>query len=418
MSDDVLVRVENLSKRFCRSFKRSLWYGLQDLSSEIGGRRHGGGGGLPQSSDDVQLRPDEFWAVKDVSFELRRGECLGLVGRNGAGKTTLLRMLNGLIKPDTGRIEMRGQIGALIALGAGFNPVLTGRENIAINASIMGMSQNQIKDKIDEIVEFAEIGDFIDSPVQTYSSGMQVRLGFAAATSMEPDILMLDEVLAVGDGNFVSKCYNKIDQLRKSAAVLFVSHHMPHVGRMCSHGLYLEKGQTRILSDSINAVIRDYRESAFQDASLKSSAPVRQLAFFDPVKRLETRLGSSKAYSQERISIDILIDSGALVPDFYLTLDAKNEFGEFVSSMKVHSSDCGIQLCKGISHLTLQVHSLPLRSGKYYLTMGVLGNDGSVLAIDRDFSCIEIESKYADTTSVSQFYGVIERNELAASSAG
>ena len=147
MSDDVLVKVDNVSKRFCRSLKRSLWYGIQDLGSELGGRHHGGGSGLPQSSADVQLRADEFWAVKDVSFELRRGECLGLIGRNGAGKTTLLKMLNGLIKPDTGRMEMRGQTGALIALGAGFNPVLTGRENILINASVMGLSKIQAKDR-------------------------------------------------------------------------------------------------------------------------------------------------------------------------------------------------------------------------------------------------------------------------------
>jgi len=123
-----LIKVEGLSKKFCRSLKRSLWYGVKDLSNELIGRRHGGNG---------ELRPDEFWAVRDISFELRRGECLGLIGHNGAGKTTLLRMLNGLIKPDAGRIEMRGRVGALIALGAGFNPILTGRENIYTNASVL-----------------------------------------------------------------------------------------------------------------------------------------------------------------------------------------------------------------------------------------------------------------------------------------
>lgn len=206
MSDDVLVKVDNVSKRFCHSLKRSLWYGLQDLGSEIGGHRHGGGSGLPQSSANVQLRPDEFWAVKDVSFELRRGECLGLIGRNGAGKTTLLKMLNGLIKPDTGRIVMKGNVNALIALGAGFNPILSGRENIYTNASILGLNSAQTGQKLEEIVEFSEIEEFVDSPVQTYSSGMQVRLGFAIATALNPDILILDEVLAVGDQRFRSKC--------------------------------------------------------------------------------------------------------------------------------------------------------------------------------------------------------------------
>ena len=168
-----LVRVEGVSKIFCRSLKRSLHYGLMDSLSDIlpvGKRKY-------DESGEPILRKEEFWAVKDISFELRRGECLGLIGRNGAGKTTLLKMLNGLIKPDKGRIEMRGRVGALIALGAGFNPILTGRENIYVNGSILGISQIEIEDKIDEIIDFSEIREFIDSPVQSYSSGMAVQPG-------------------------------------------------------------------------------------------------------------------------------------------------------------------------------------------------------------------------------------------------
>ncbi len=177
-----------MSKKFCRSLKRSLWYGAADMAREVAGAgtRHD------------RLRKDEFWAVDDVSFELRRGECLGLVGRNGAGKTTLLKVLNGLIKPDSGSIALQGKVGALIALGAGFNPILTGRENIYINGSILGLTKREIHDKMEEIIDFAEIRDFVDSPVQCYSSGMNVRLGFAVAASMNPDILVVDEVLAVG----------------------------------------------------------------------------------------------------------------------------------------------------------------------------------------------------------------------------
>jgi lipopolysaccharide transport system ATP-binding protein len=157
MSDQVLVRVEDVSKRFCRSLKLSLWYALKDLGNELSGRREAGVHVVSRTSADVPLRKDEFWAVRDLSFELRRGECLGLLGRNGAGKTTLLRMLNGLIKPDTGRIEMRGKIGALIALGAGFNPILTGRENIYINANVLGATDYEIKGKLDEIIDFSGI---------------------------------------------------------------------------------------------------------------------------------------------------------------------------------------------------------------------------------------------------------------------
>ena len=198
MNNDVLICVEGVSKKFCRDLKRSLWYGVKDAVSDVFGR---------EGSTD--LRRDEFLAVNDVSFEVRRGECLGLVGRNGAGKTTLLKMLNGLIKPDHGRIEMRGRVGALIALGAGFNPILTGRENIYVNGSVLGLSRKEIDRKLEDIINFAEIGDFIDLPVQSYSSGMQVRLGFAVATAMEPDILLLDEVLAVGDDAFRSKCFDR-----------------------------------------------------------------------------------------------------------------------------------------------------------------------------------------------------------------
>jgi lipopolysaccharide transport system ATP-binding protein len=242
MNDDVLVKVDNVSKRFCRSLKRSLWYGLQDLGSEIGGRRHGGGSGLPQSSADVQLRPDEFWAVKDVSFELRRGECLGLIGRNGAGKTTLLRMLNGLIKPDTGRVELKGRIGAIIALGVGFNPVLTGRENIYTQGSILGLTNKQISELVPDILDFAEIGDFIDSPFQTYSSGMQVRLGFSVAAKINPDILLVDEVLAVGDTRFRAKCLNCIgEMIGNGTSVILVSHSAPDIERICPKSIYLSK---------------------------------------------------------------------------------------------------------------------------------------------------------------------------------
>jgi lipopolysaccharide transport system ATP-binding protein len=237
-SDDVLVRVEHVSKKFCRSLKRSLWYGMKDLGSELTGSQH---------SDNKQLRKDEFWAVNDVSFELKRGECLGLIGRNGAGKTTLLRMLNGLIKPDKGRIEMHGRVGALIALGAGFNPILTGRENIYVNASVLGLSKKDIDAKFDEIVEFAELGEFIDAPVQSYSSGMSIKLGFAVTTALDPDILIIDEVLAVGDMGFRAKCYDVMGRLSRKTAIIFVSHSMPIVSRICNRAILMNNGKELIV---------------------------------------------------------------------------------------------------------------------------------------------------------------------------
>lgn len=231
MSDEVLIKVDHVSKKFCRDLKTSLWYGIQDITSEILGIKY-----------DHKVRPKEFWSVNDVSFELRRGECLGLIGSNGSGKSTLLKMLNGLIKPDKGRIEIKGRVGALIELGAGFNPILTGRENIYANGSILGFSVAEIDKKFDAIVEFAEIKDFIDTPIQNYSSGMKVKLGFAVAAQMEPDVLIIDEVLAVGDVGFRAKCFTAIYNMIQNAAVVMVTHQMPQISRVCSDIMVLNKG--------------------------------------------------------------------------------------------------------------------------------------------------------------------------------
>jgi lipopolysaccharide transport system ATP-binding protein len=259
--NDVLVRVDHVGKIFCRDLRKSLLYGVSDAIHEFapffGGRKI-------DTEGEIRLRSGEFWANKDISFELRRGECLGLIGRNGAGKTTLLRMLNGLIKPDSGSIETRGRVGAIIALGAGFNPVLTGRENVYVNGSLLGLSKREIDEKIDDIIEFSEIGDFIDSPVQSYSSGMNVRLGFSVATAMEPDVLILDEVLAVGDGAFRSKCLKRIGAISRNSAILFVTHDLAHVSRICDKVLYLEKGRPLFLGDK-NEGLRRYHETVSED---------------------------------------------------------------------------------------------------------------------------------------------------------
>jgi lipopolysaccharide transport system ATP-binding protein len=232
MINETLIQVESVSKKFCRSLKRSLWYGVQDIGAELAGRRK-----------EPRLRRDEFWAVDQVSFELRRGECLGLIGHNGAGKSTLLKMLNGLIKPDRGRITMKGQVGALIELGTGFNPILTGRENIYNNGAVLGFTKKEIDEKFESIVEFSEIGEFIDTPVQNYSSGMKVRLGFAVASHMDPDILLIDEILAVGDISFVLKCFSRMDALLKNTAIILVSHNIPQIARMCTNLILLKNGQ-------------------------------------------------------------------------------------------------------------------------------------------------------------------------------
>lgn len=244
---EVLVSVQNVSKKFSMDLKSSLKYGALDIIKSTLGIKI-----------NKDLRPKEFWAVKDISFKLRRGECIGLIGHNGAGKSTLLKVLNGLYAPDKGQIVMKGKIGALIELGAGFNPILTGRENIYNNASILGFTRKEIEDKLDSIVEFSEIGEFIDMPIQNYSSGMKVRLGFAIAAHLEPDVLIIDEVLAVGDLGFVLKCFKKIDELLPNTALIFVSHSMPMVSRICNEIILMDHGAVTYQGQDIGKGIDMY----------------------------------------------------------------------------------------------------------------------------------------------------------------
>lgn len=236
MADEAIVRVDGVSKKYCRDLKGSLWYGVQDIWSDVAGR---------SAHRDV-LRPHEFWALKDMSFSLEKGESMGVIGHNGAGKTTLLKLINGLIKPTTGTITINGTVGALIALGMGFNPILTGEENVRIAGAVLGFSEREIREKLAQIVEFSEMGDFIDAPVKFYSSGMLVRLGFSVAIQMNPDILLVDEVLAVGDLAFAVKCQKRITGYRNSGgSMILVSHYMHNIRVHCDRVIWLENGRVR-----------------------------------------------------------------------------------------------------------------------------------------------------------------------------
>ncbi|MFA5422311.1 MAG: ABC transporter ATP-binding protein [Phycisphaerae bacterium] len=244
MKNDVVVKVEGISKKFCRSLNRSMWYGASDIIRD----------GLC-IHNPVKLRKEEFWAVNDVSFELRRGEAMGIIGPNGSGKSTILKILNGIILPDTGKVSVRGRIGALISLGAGFHPQLTGRENIFINGAILGMSKREIDRNFDAIVDFSGLEEFLDMPVKHYSSGMFVRLAFSVAAHLDPDILLVDEVLAVGDVGFRAKSHGAIRQLRqKGASIILISHNLPAVYETCERTLVLWKGETRFEGETAQAI--------------------------------------------------------------------------------------------------------------------------------------------------------------------
>jgi lipopolysaccharide transport system ATP-binding protein len=308
------------------------------------------------------LRPGEFWAVRGVSFELRRGECLGLIGRNGAGKTTLLKMLNGLIKPDGGSITMRGRVGALIALGTGFNPILTGRENVYVNGSILGLTKEEIDRKIEGIIEFAEIGEFIDAPVQSYSSGMQVRLGFAVATAMEPDVLILDEVLAVGDAAFQAKCMQRVSMILEKAAVVFVSHQHHLVTRICDRAIWLVNGAIRE-SGATNTVLEGYldeqtggadgvRTAVHSDAAIRSIEVGIRTEVIEPGGELE-------------LLLEMEVASEVMLETFYVLII--DESGEAVARATIRRE---ILMRPGrVNGFSLVVGDLRLRSARYQVDL-------------------------------------------------
>lgn len=245
---DLLLEVDGVGKKYARNLRKSLRYGMQDVVSEAMGRRHG-----------EALREDEFWALRDVSFSLRRGECLAVLGGNGAGKSTLLKVLSGILAPDRGSVKRSGRLEKMIELMAGMAPSLTGRENVQLRARLLGLGKAEAARRMDEVVAFAELDEHIDMPVMFYSSGMKARLGFAATVVMSPDILLIDEVLAVGDLGFRMKCYERVDEMRRSSAVILVTHGMNHVSRMASSALVLHKGRPLLLGTP-QAAIAQYQE--------------------------------------------------------------------------------------------------------------------------------------------------------------
>ncbi len=240
-TEESLVSVKNISKKFCRNLRRSMAYGIADLSKNLLGLK-------PQTDT---LRQHEFWALENVSFDVQQGETLGIIGVNGSGKSTLLRMLSGIFPPDSGELVVRGKVGALVAVGAGFHPHMTGRENIYLNGIILGMTRKEVQEKLESIVAFSEIGDFLDAPVSTYSSGMRVRLGFSIAIHGNPDILLVDEILSVGDLSFRNKSLRRMHEYaEKARAIIFVSHNLEHIRVLCSRVIILNNGKIEYDGDT------------------------------------------------------------------------------------------------------------------------------------------------------------------------
>lgn len=391
--DEILVRVENVSKKFCRNLKKSLWYGVKDIARELlplPGKSFSSG-----TPSEAALRPGEFWANQGISFELRRGECLGLIGHNGAGKTTLLKMLNGLIKPDTGSIEMRGRVGALIALGAGFNPILTGRENVYVNGAILGLSKAEVDERIDEIIDFAEIRDFIDSPVQSYSSGMQVRLGFAVASALQPDVLIIDEVLAVGDMDFRMKCLARVYELIDSGtAVILVSHSMVDIQRICSRTLVLDHGRVEFCGDVSKGIARyetcGLRNRLTQTGN-KGTSNDASLELFSMASGENS---SSGAYLELQTgddwSLSFQIRTPQAIDDARVRVFIQSARAGLIASISSATETNLKSLSAGVHQLRVEFPCFPLLVGGYTVGVSIHGNGTKIYYSSNQLGWIEV----------------------------
>jgi lipopolysaccharide transport system ATP-binding protein len=358
---EILVKAEGISKKFCKDLKTSLKYGVQDLFANFG-----------RNNKAAVLREKEFWAVKDINFELRRGECLGLIGHNGAGKSTLLKILNGLIKPDEGKVTIKGKLSALIELGAGFNPIMSGRENIYNNGAILGFTKKEIDAKVEEIIDFAEIREFIDMPVQNYSSGMKVRLGFAVAAQMEPDVLIIDEVLAVGDLGFILKCFKTIDTILPNTAIVFVSHNMPMVSRICSQIILMEHGKSQFKGNDVGKAIDLYYSRFAQNESNE--------VFSDgSIKLKESEILLPSSYEQvvpqlkwgENLNIlfDFQVKTKISSLEFFIIIADKEQ--RSVAMLVKNEESCGIVEENGNIRFKVSHKKLQLSKGLYSINLAI-----------------------------------------------
>jgi lipopolysaccharide transport system ATP-binding protein len=296
---DFALRMDHVYKRFRRG---ELHDSLRDLIPSLVRR-------AVRPDRERALAPQEFWVLHDICFEVKRGDTLGIIGHNGAGKSTMLKHLSGIIEPTRGAIEVRGRLSALIEVGAGFHPDLTGRENVFLNGVILGMSRAEVRRKFDEIVEFAGLEEFIDTPVKRYSSGMFARLGFSVAAHLEPDILVIDEVLSVGDFAFQRKGIEKMRAVARSGAtVIFVSHNLQAVAEFCRRTLLLDHG--RIVADGpTDGVVRQYLDTGTGAVTRTTTGPVRIVGVTISGSRGET--GRFEAGQPARIDIDLEATAGA-----------------------------------------------------------------------------------------------------------
>jgi lipopolysaccharide transport system ATP-binding protein len=353
---DAVLAVSGLYKRYCRSVRRGAYYALRDIAGE-----------MLRSKPDTGLRPEEFWAVRDISFDLRAGEALGIIGHNGAGKSTLLKLLYGLIKPDRGEIRIKGRAEALIELGAAFNSALTGRENIELAAAMSGLGARERGRLLDRVVDFAELDGVIGSPMLSYSSGMRARLAFAVSLSLDPDLLLIDEALAVGDAAFQRKCMNAMHgYVRKGGALLFVSHNAHQVQALCSRAILLDEGRLTFQGGAVEAVSKMLSERCGSgDASDDEADPDKPIR----IERLSVAgEGGNGLLTGNSARVSLLYRAREAVEVRWGFNVTTRDQSVFVTG----SSDLGaVRLEPGRGELSCVIPNLPLVPGLYMLRAAI-----------------------------------------------
>jgi lipopolysaccharide transport system ATP-binding protein len=384
---DTVIRVENLSKKYLldhqqegRSNYKSIKETLPNVVSSLGKKILN-----PRSNKGFNHSQEEFWALKDVSFEVKQGDRVGIIGRNGAGKSTLLKILSRITEPTNGRIGIKGRIASLLEVGTGFHPELTGRENIFLNGAILGMSQVEMKRKFDEIVDFAEVEKFLDTPVKRYSSGMYVRLAFAVAAHLEPEILIVDEVLAVGDAQFQKKCINKMGEVASEGrTILFVSHNVGAINALCSKAVYLAKGQVKEVGKTAD-VINNYMSDLFQN-SKNDLSQLRMQGFGKITRFIDIQLlteNGQNIHFGEQIKYSLTLHSEESIDALSIGSSIFNTEGICVGTL-ITEEYFSVDANQTIT-LNLTVPNFNLAPGSYYAGFSIgKGRLGSTNRLDLD----------------------------------
>jgi len=354
---------------------------------------------------------EDIWALRDVTFGVARGEAVGLIGRNGSGKTTLLRLIAGIIKPTAGRVGAEGRVGSLLELGAGFHLDFTGRENVFLNGAIQGLRRSEIRERFDEIVSFAELEHAIDRPVRTYSSGMTMRLGFAIAAFLDADILLLDEVFAVGDEAFQRKCFGRIFQFKQDGGtIVFVSHDAAAVERLCERSVLLEHGHVAFDGPTRDAVARYRRALADEIDPAERGAGLREWGSGEATIASAALLGSQgeerlQFLSGEPFALRVALSSADGVPPPRLQLELRDDAGTLVAGEAVDLRSLGWAPQARDQVVRFDIDSLPLADGRFHLRLGLTDENGERLYHWLDDALVFVVYPGDDERGVVRFEG-------------